>query len=274
MVRIKMFSPYNHFLSHWAKPGEPYIPCYNDGFVKMPNIEANAIALLIEPRPLQPKVYEYIEKNYNRFKYVFTHDSILMDKIPNARLIIWGGVWSWGDGIKNFDNPISMVASWKEEAPVRIQRKQLAMEMRNKIDCFGDFNGGSRATTQEIYGPFPFSVVIENHIDDYWITEKICNCFANYTVPIYYGARQIGALFNEDGIIICHSIDEVREKIYALLHWEMPLDYPYAWKKEFWTKEYTKRQQAIRDNHERVKNYKSFDEWFFNHYETMLEGLQ
>lgn len=273
MVRIKMFSHYNHFLSHWAKPGEAYVPCYNDNFVRMKDIEPNAIALLIEPRPLQSKSYEYIEKHYDRFKYVFTHDSILLNKIPNARIIIWGGVWAWGDGIKNFDRPISMVASWKEEAPVRIQRKHLAMELKNKIDCFGDFDGGSRATTKEIYGPYPFSVVIENHIDDYWITEKICNCFANYTVPIYYGARQISALFNEDGIIICNSIEEVRQQVDRLLSYGEPL-LNHSARRDFWWYEYEMRQQAIRDNHERVKKYKSFDEWFFAHYETLLEGLQ
>lgn len=273
MVRIKMFSHYNRFLSHWAKPGEPYIPCYNDSFVRQENIEPNAIALLIEPRPLQPKVYEYIEKNYNRFIYVFTHDSILMDKIPNARLIIWGGVWSWGDGVKDYNKPISMVASWKEEAPVRIQRKHLAMELKDKIDCFGDFDGGPRADTNEIYGKYLFSVVIENHIDEYWITEKICNCFAHFTVPIYYGATNIGELFNTDGIIICHSINEVRQQVDDLLSiGDSFLD--YSGRRDNWMHEYFKRQQAIRDNHERVKNYKSFDEWFFKHYETMLEGLQ
>lgn len=254
-MKIKLHSPYNHFPNHIPKEGDTYIDCYNDAFVTSEDIAPGSIALLIEPRPLQPKVYEHIEKHYDRFKYVFTHDGILLEKLPNARLIIWGGVWGWADEEKDFTHPVSMVASWKEEAPVRIERKHLAMELKDTIDCYGTFDGGRFTPTHDIYARYPFSIVIENHIDDYWITEKICNCFSHKTVPIYWGARKIDELFNADGIIKAAGTDDIKRIMRDL----KPKD------------EYSKRQQAIEDNYKRVREYESFEKWFMGKYEKLLE---
>lgn len=260
-MKIKLHSPYHHFPNHVPVDGEKYVDCYNDNFIvsETPKDWKNSIALLIEPRPLQPKVYEFIERNYSRFRYVFTHDSILLKKLPNAKLIIWGGIYDWCDEEKDFTHPISMVASWKEQAPVRIQRKKLAFELKGKIDTYGTFDGGAKATTIQIYGKYPFSVVIENHIDDWWVTEKICNCFACRTVPIYYGARKIGKLFNSDGIIICNSIQEIRIAVdYILTHAEQ---------------EYKLRKKAIANNYVNVMDYMSFEDWFYTHYGDLLEEM-
>lgn len=264
-MRIKLYSPYHHFPNHVAVDGEPYIPCYNDNFVRVDDIEPNAIALLIEPRPLQPKVYKHIEQHYDRFKYVFTHDSILLKTLPNAKLIIWGGVYDWADEPKDFRHPISMVASWKEEAPVRIQRKELAMELKqyDEIDCYGTFDGGEFASTHDIYARYPFSVVIENHIDDYWMTEKVCNCFAMKTIPIYYGARNIGEMFDTNGIISANSIDEVKSIVNQILNMSVRARQDL----------YEDSIVAIEVNYRRVKAYENFETWFYNNYGDLLEEL-
>ena len=256
-MNIKLHSPYNHFPNHLPKEGEPYINCYNDAYVTH-DIEPNSIALLIEPRSIQPKVYAYMDQHWDKFKCVFTHDSELLKK-PNANLILWGGVYDWSDEYKDFDHPISMVASHKELSPVRIQRKNLAFELKPKISTYGTFDGGEFADTKTIYGKHPFSVVIENHIDDYWFTEKICNCFANYCIPIYYGARKITDFFLSDGIIQCNSIEEVKIAVnYILTHAR---------------DEYFLRYNAANKNHERVKKYKNFETWFFRQYGELLEEM-
>lgn len=258
-IKIKMHSHYKHFYKHWAKDGEKYIECFNDSYVTEVKNPKNSIALLIEPRPLQPKVYEYIEKNYFNFKYIFTHDSNLLNTLPNAKPIIWGGVWVRADEKKDFSHPISIVASWKEQSPVRIQRKKLAFELKGKIDTYGTFDGGEKAKPIDIYGKYPFSVVIENHIDDLWITEKICNCFACNTIPIYYGARLIGNYFDSDGIIICNSIDEVRTAVdFILKHAE---------------DEYNLRFNSVKLNRKLVENYTNFDDWFFENYRELLKDM-
>ena len=258
-MKIKLHSHYNHFPEHVPEGDDKFIHCYNDSFVRDCEIEPNSIALLIEPRPLQPKIYEFIQENSDKFKIVFTHDSILLNSIPNAMLIIWGGVWSWGNEQKDFDHPISMVASWKEEAPVRIERKHLAQELKDKIDCYGTFDGGKFVSTHDIYAKYPFSVVIENYIDDYWITEKVCNCFANNTIPIYWGARKIDQLFDSRGMFIANSIEDVK----------LMVDYLLVNGKS----EYMQRKDFIAENRKRVKTYENFETWFFNQYGEMLDEI-
>ena len=46
-----------------------------------------------------------------------------------------------------------------------------------------------------------FSVAIENASYESYFTEKVQDCFSTGTIPIYYGAPDIGKFFNPDGII-------------------------------------------------------------------------
>ena len=46
-----------------------------------------------------------------------------------------------------------------------------------------------------------FSVAIENASYESYFTEKIQDCFATATIPIYYGSPDIGKFFNPKGII-------------------------------------------------------------------------
>ena len=61
----------------------------------------------------------------------------------------------------------------------------------------------------EALGPFKFSVVIENEKSQHWFTEKLCDCFATGTVPIYWGAPTIGQFFDERGIIQFNTVQEL-----------------------------------------------------------------
>ena len=253
-----MFSPYDHFPNHNYVEGEPYIACYNDRYVMTENVEENSVALLIEPRSLIPKNYKYIEEHPDKFKIVFTHDSILLSTLPNAHHILYGGVWGEFHDIEKTKD-ISFCSADKEMCFIHKQRKMWAKRLENDIDCMGTYNGGQKASTYDIYAPYKFSVVIENYIDDLWFTEKICNAFANKCVPIYYGARDIDTFFNKKGII------KVRN-LYDLPMIIKNIKYDIKW-------EYDRRRDAINDNFERVKEYTLFEEWFFKRWGQTLEGL-
>ena len=135
-------------------------------------------ALLIEPHSIQPRIYDYIERNWQDFKYIFTHDGYLLDNIPNTKRILFGGVYEFNDIPKTKD--ISFCSSRKTMCDLHRRRLDLAYELEKYdiVDCMGTYNGGKYVTTKEIYAPYRFSIIIENWIDDYWFTEKICNCYA------------------------------------------------------------------------------------------------
>jgi hypothetical protein len=51
-----------------------------------------------------------------------------------------------------------------------------------------------------------FSVVFENTICNKYYTEKITDCFATGTIPIYWGTKKVVEDFNQDGIIFFDDI--------------------------------------------------------------------
>jgi hypothetical protein len=64
---------------------------------------------------------------------------------------------------------------------------------------------------------YMFSIVVENSIYPKYYTEKITDCFATGTVPIYYGDKSIGEDFNNDGIIFLddlESFDNLSPELY------------------------------------------------------------
>lgn len=258
-MRIKLHSWYEHFPNHKPVDGEPYVDVYNDTFsYEAPN---GAIILLIEPRSIQPRVYEWIEQNYRSFKCIFTHDSKLLNLCGNAKLILWGGGCG---GISPYPiiektKPISIVSSNKEMCELHKARIELARMLKDNplVDVMGTIDGGEYVQPDMIYPEYKFSIAFENYIDDYWFTEKICNCFANKTVPIYFGAKQINEFFNPWGII---QVDDWR-RIPAVID-KMDLDFAYKM-----------RLEAIEDNYDRVKKYDTFENWFFREYEELLNDL-
>ena len=240
----------------WVQEGGE-LDCYVDSLVTTVGVPKKSIALLIEPRSIQPDVYKYIEQNHDKFRYIFTHDSILLNNFDNARLILFGGVYAEYNESKTKD--ISMVSSNKEMCQLHIDRKIICKKLSKnpKVDCYGTFDGGKWGTTKDIYASYKYSIVIENYIDDYWFTEKICNCFANRTIPIYYGARKITEFFNSLGII---QLDDPYEAIDIVNELDV-------------NKDYLRRLSGVIYNHELVKRFYCFEDWFHTEYKELLEGL-
>ena len=123
----------------------------------------------------------------------------------------------------------------------------------------GTFDNGAFVSTEDIYKDYRFSVCIENYRDDWWFSEKICNAFANKCVPIYYGARNIGKLFDLEGIIQVDNLNDFPKVVNTIL-------YDPVW-------EYGHRNKAIDYNFQKVKEFENFETWFFRKYNLELEKL-
>lgn len=99
---------------------------------------------------------------------------------------------------------ISAIASTKRLFPTHRVRddffERLIIE-RPEVQVFGA--GRKHPLTKKSDGivPFRFSIAIENSsTPDYW-TEKIVDCFLGWTIPIYFGAPNIGDYFPKDSFI-------------------------------------------------------------------------
>ena len=261
MLRIKMHSIYDHFPECHPVEGEPYIEMYNDNRVLDCKWGHKNVAILFEPKSMIPDAYKFCGEHPELFRYIFTHDSELL-KLPNAREVIWADVWLTTDSEK--DKGVSLCTSYKKWCPLHRARLSLAKEFDKSglADVFyGDWNNPKvpEVAARAYLEHYKYSIIIENDIDEFWYTEKILNCFATKTVPIYVGATRIQERFNANGII------QVSEwmRIPSIVEWlDLEADY-------------NNRIDAINDNFERVEPYKTpWKQRFFNDYGELLEDLQ
>jgi len=208
-------------------------------------------AFIIEPRisALAKGAVYYIEHNADKFDVIFTHDDALL-KLPNARLFHWAGAFCDPCDVCKTKN-VSIVSSPYDDLPLHRDRLALARHMKalNLGDTFGTFDGGSYVSARHAHAQYRFAVVIENYIEDWWWTEKINNCFLCKTIPIYIGARKIGKIFDEEGIIKANNILDILD---ILEHMDFE-------------KEYNKRKKAIEYNYIVAQKYMNvFDNLYFN----------
>lgn len=160
-----------------------------------------------------------------------------------------------GNPIKN--KMISFVGCEKAMAKMHLFRRMVTQSFLNsdKVDVLGKAVG-KFASCDEIFTGYRYNIAIENDSYDYYFTEKIMNCFAAKTVPIYYGCPSIGKFFNADGIIIVKepTIEALEEAINQCSE-----------------ADYETRKAAIEDNFIRVKEYLCVEDYLTTRYPEIIE---
>ena len=102
---------------------------------------------------------------------------------------------------------------WKKKGQITIPKKFYTSLLREpNVPDINPYNYELKDKLMESM----FSVVIENTFEDNWFTEKLIDCFRNYTLPIYFGCKNIGNFFDKRGIIIPSSVDDAIKKINLL----------------------------------------------------------
>lgn len=213
----------------------------------------NSFGILFESKSIIPYVYSEIEKYINRFNIVFTHNSMFLENYENCRWIPGGGIWiggSYGLGeikIHEKTKLCSIVSSNKQMCPLHMLRIAMVNELKNNsnVDIFYN-NWVPIYQTLENY---MFSIIVENNIDKLYFTEKILNCFATGTIPIYFGCKNIATKFDINGIIVINSIDELLSIIPTL-----SCDLYYS------------KLSAIKNNFDNCLQYKSIEDYIYVNY--------
>lgn len=222
--------------------------------------------MLVESKGIVPDNYKLFDryKGLNEeFDSIFTYDAELLDKLPNAKFYpgcseIWYGkqkdgfVWD-NECYQKKCKGISIVSSDKKMCHLHEVRFDLSVQCKrnNLADTFGTFDGGANCLIDDTLRDYRYSIAIENDISDFFFTEKITNCFAAQTIPIYLGARRIDQFFNKDGII--QITEDKLDDIENILSKCTP---------EY----YNERIDAVLDNYNRVYQYQNVYDWLYEHY--------
>ena len=113
---------------------------------------------------------------------------------------------------------MSLIASSKRQLEGRRLRHDTASWI-NETGADVDLLGRAyRPIEQKEDGlaPYQFSVVIENCSEPGYFTEKLNDCLLCNTVPVYWGAPDIGDFFDVRGFVVCRDADDVKQAIASL----------------------------------------------------------
>lgn len=245
--------------SHWEwVKDRPDLPTYYT-YASLDELgdEEEKNVILLESSAIIPEHVVWVKQNADRFKTIYTHNSSLLS-IPHAKWIPGGGCWigtDWGGGeLKLYEK--SKLVSFMSSNKVMCQLHALRLTLANYCQRYKPFVnlfglGGPFVKAIDYLADYRFSVVIENHIDECYFTEKLLNCFATGTIPIYLGAKKLP--FNENGII----------------RFTGPEDFNPAFKNvtpEF----YTERLDAVKENLELCKKYLCIEDYMWENYKCLI----
>ena len=177
--------------------------------------------MLVESRSIVPQDYKIFKKKKGlerEFDKIFSFDDEILNDVVNACFYPAGAEVRYGKeqicfrpetSYERKEKGISFLSSNKTMCDMHKKRIALAKycHVNQLADIYGQVSGGGYVALENPLEKYRCSFAIENNQTDYYFTEKITNCFAAQTIPIYLGASKIRDFFNEDGIIFITEKD-------------------------------------------------------------------
>lgn len=165
-------------------------------------------AWLLESPVITPYSYDFIKKNHNKFDLIFTFDKELLEISEKFILLPIGGCWIEENKrcIFQKNKNLSMILSNKKHTDGHILRHKIYKNIDN-IDYYGFVNPIENKI--EALENYRFSVVVENTKTDFYFTEKLIDCFVTGTIPIYWGCPSVNNFFDENGILVFNTLNEL-----------------------------------------------------------------
>ena len=219
---------------HDNRKGTKYLWLLESKYIKPGLVES----ILDNDNPVWQNNRQLVEDTYD---IIFTHDQRLLSLSDKYKWVPAQGFWIKEPKIYEKSKMISMISSNKQMCEGHRIRLEWVDRIGDQLDLYGrGFN--EIADKEEGLCDYMFSVAIENGQYETYFTEKLLDCFATGTIPVYLGAPDIGNHFNKDGIVDLTDEFDVSEEIYY------------------------NKMDAIKDNLERVKKMEVLEDFIWESY--------
>tara|TARA_R100001443_G_scaffold12706_2_gene22416 strand:- start:5308 stop:6096 length:789 start_codon:yes stop_codon:yes gene_type:complete len=232
----------------WVTDGSSDVSVHVDDGLFQPSITSKRFGWILESQAIVPQVYANAPNVLDNYECIFTHSKELLDLDSRFKLAPVGTHWIKKPEIFKKKKKVSMIASNKVMCLGHAIRHGWIQRLRDKVDFFG--RGFKEISNKEEgLNDYMFSIAIENCSVPNYFTEKIGDCFAVGTIPVYIGCTNIDNFFNKEAIIhLNHELDvsNLTEELYL------------------------SKLDAVRDNFERIKKHEISEDWI---YETYLKDM-
>jgi hypothetical protein len=236
-------------LMEWDKNCTSDISIYVDTGILSPiNKTTKNYAWLSESKTIIPSIYQWCSDNINyleeNFELIFTHDISLLKLSDKFKLVICNArPWVKNHNLYEKTKLVSMIASSKTYCKEHLYRQEIIKRFKDNIDLYG--RGHNEIPYKEIgLNDYHFSITMENHTYPIAYSEKITDCFATGTIPVYYGC-DLQSVFNADGIIMLNDNFDINSLTPDLYHSKM---------------------DAIKDNYNSVINMPIAEDYIYENY--------
>lgn len=201
----------------------------------------------LESKYFNNNFFDIVKNNLDQvldtFEIIFTYNEELLKLDKKFKWVPAMGSWIENPKIYDKTKIVSMITSGKKITENQKIRVDFANKNSSKIDLYGNIIKPIKNKEEGLID-YMFSVCIENDTLDTYFTEKILDCFATGTVPVYIGTKKIINHFNSEGIIF------LEENTLNNLNYDLFLS----------------KKEHIFDNFERVKEYDTVEDFFYKKY--------
>ena len=226
---------------------------------------------LLESREIIPDQYKFIEDNYDfvasRVDGIFTADQRLTHEVgPDGKFLYClsnAAPWVMDRDIYTKSKLVSMIASNKGYTEGHRRRLKVVQAY---VDKFGQDDLYGWGLTHELplkeksrgLREYMFSFACENANYPTYFTEKLTDCFACGTIPVYYGTAGVAQYFDPDGIIFLNEKSP----------WEnIPWD-------KLTPEYYESKKDVIKENFEIAKSMRVAEDYMYGNYLYQLDPLR
>ena len=176
--------------------------------------------IIYEPKAIHARYYNIIPILRYLYHKILVRDPKLASKYNNVQSFSGAELWIETDNLKLPDfsqrHGISLIASMKNDFRGHKLRHKLISFDQSQTDQLLTPLGRAYEQFDDMVSalaPFRYSVIIENCIEPHYFTEKILNCLACKTIPIYWGHESVKQYFDTSNWLFFNDLEDGYEKI-------------------------------------------------------------
>jgi len=202
------------------------------------------ILYLAEPASVIPYLNQNFPKEFENFDKIYTFNDEILTEYKQSEFIEFGSCWLDFDNLSlDKKNHITFVTSSKNMTFGHKLRQQIynylsSIDSVNDLEIYQHKSPPYHDIRNDFFSSAKFHISVENSVQKNYFTEKLIDCFASKTIPIYCGCPNINEFFNIEGILTFNDINELKNILTNINE-----------------KLYDEKEKVIEDNYERAKKY-------------------
>ena len=176
--------------------------------------------ILVEPKAVHARYYNIIPILRYLYHNILVRDPKLASKFNNVHSFSFAELWIETDNLKLPDfsqrRGISLIASMKNDLEGHnLRHKLISLDKSHTHQLLTPLGRAYEQFDDMVtaLAPFQYSVVIENSIEPHYFSEKILNCLACKTIPIYWGHESVKQYFDTSNWLFFNDLEDGYEKI-------------------------------------------------------------